>query len=204
MRQHNLLRRPPPRLSSSRQHKPPTHRPTMESAADGTSAAGSDDHTHHPAHHHERSQRRLHGHRQARPPRDRSEARAIFESSTTTSRRRRSAASHAETNLPLQVGLLIDASNSVRDRFKFEQESAIEFLNQTIHPQHTTGIRGRLRRDSGSHAGFHRQHRVLGPRSSRTASRRRHRAVRRAVFRLPRQVAEGAEASTRCAAPSFC
>jgi Ca-activated chloride channel homolog len=39
---------------------------------------------------------------------------------------------HNETNLPLQVGLLIDASNSVRDRFKFEQESAIEFLNQTI------------------------------------------------------------------------
>ncbi|HXZ32436.1 MAG TPA: VWA domain-containing protein [Terriglobales bacterium] len=38
----------------------------------------------------------------------------------------------AETDLPLEVGLLIDASNSVRDRFKFEQESAIEFLNQTI------------------------------------------------------------------------
>jgi VWFA-related protein len=43
---------------------------------------------------------------------------------------------HAETNLPLQVGLLIDASNSVRDRFKFEQESAIEFLNQTIRPRY--------------------------------------------------------------------
>jgi len=42
---------------------------------------------------------------------------------------------HAETNLPLQVGLLIDASNSVRDRFKFEQESAIEFLNQTVRPR---------------------------------------------------------------------
>ena len=40
----------------------------------------------------------------------------------------------AETNLPLQLGLLIDASNSVRDRFKFEQESAVEFLNQSIHP----------------------------------------------------------------------
>src|SRR5579862_3481522 len=38
----------------------------------------------------------------------------------------------AETDLPLDVGLLIDASNSVRDRFKFEQESAIEFLNQTV------------------------------------------------------------------------
>ena len=39
---------------------------------------------------------------------------------------------HKETDLPLQVGLLIDASNSIRDRFKFEQESAIEFLNQII------------------------------------------------------------------------
>src|SRR5439155_9901665 len=39
---------------------------------------------------------------------------------------------HNETDLPLQVGLLVDASNSIRDRFKFEQESAIEFLNQTI------------------------------------------------------------------------
>ena len=38
----------------------------------------------------------------------------------------------SETNLPLRVGLLIDASNSVRDRFKFEQEAAIEFLNQII------------------------------------------------------------------------
>jgi len=38
----------------------------------------------------------------------------------------------SETNLPLRVGLLIDASNSVRDRFKFEQQAAIEFLNQII------------------------------------------------------------------------
>lgn len=41
----------------------------------------------------------------------------------------------AETNLPLRVGLLIDASNSIRDRFLFEQQAAIEFLQQTIHPQ---------------------------------------------------------------------
>lgn len=39
---------------------------------------------------------------------------------------------HSETDLPLQVGLLVDASNSVRDRFKFEQEAAIEFLNAII------------------------------------------------------------------------
>jgi Ca-activated chloride channel family protein len=40
-----------------------------------------------------------------------------------------------ESDLPLQVGLLIDASGSIRERFKFEQESAIEFLNQTIRPK---------------------------------------------------------------------
>jgi Ca-activated chloride channel family protein len=43
---------------------------------------------------------------------------------------------HSETDLPLQVGLLVDASNSIRDRFKFEQESAIEFLNQTVRPKY--------------------------------------------------------------------
>ena len=42
----------------------------------------------------------------------------------------------SETDLPLQVGLLVDASNSVRDRFKFEQESAIEFLNAIIRPRY--------------------------------------------------------------------
>ena len=40
-----------------------------------------------------------------------------------------------QTNLPLRVGLLVDASNSIRDRFKFEQEAAIEFLNQIVRPK---------------------------------------------------------------------
>jgi VWFA-related protein len=40
-----------------------------------------------------------------------------------------------ETNLPLRVGLLVDASNSIRDRFRFEQDSAIEFLNQIVRPK---------------------------------------------------------------------
>src|SRR5438309_9663102 len=46
----------------------------------------------------------------------------------------------SETDLPLQVGLLVDASNSVRDRFKFEQESAIEFLNQIIRPRYDKAL----------------------------------------------------------------
>jgi VWFA-related protein len=43
---------------------------------------------------------------------------------------------HSETDLPLQVGILIDTSQSVRERFKFEQDAAIEFLSQTIRPKY--------------------------------------------------------------------
>ncbi len=42
----------------------------------------------------------------------------------------------SETDLPLQVGLLIDASESITARFKFEQEAAIEFLKETIRPKY--------------------------------------------------------------------
>ena len=41
----------------------------------------------------------------------------------------------SETGLPLRVGLLIDASNSVRDRFRFEQAAAIDFLQQVVRPK---------------------------------------------------------------------
>jgi len=41
----------------------------------------------------------------------------------------------SETDLPLQVVLLIDASGSVTGRFKFEQEAAIDFLKETIRPK---------------------------------------------------------------------
>jgi Ca-activated chloride channel homolog len=41
---------------------------------------------------------------------------------------------HSETGLPLELGLLVDTSGSVRARFDFEQESAISFLEQTVRP----------------------------------------------------------------------
>ena len=41
----------------------------------------------------------------------------------------------SETDLPLRVGLLIDASNSIAMRFRFEQEAAIEFLSQIVRPK---------------------------------------------------------------------
>lgn len=39
-----------------------------------------------------------------------------------------------ETNLPLRVGILIDTSNSIRMRLRFEQEAAIDFLYDSIRP----------------------------------------------------------------------
>jgi VWFA-related protein len=41
----------------------------------------------------------------------------------------------AETYLPLRIAILIDTSNSIRDRFKFEQEAAVEFINSVIRPK---------------------------------------------------------------------
>ena len=39
---------------------------------------------------------------------------------------------HQQINLPMRVGLVIDASTSIRTRFQFEQQSAIEFLLEIL------------------------------------------------------------------------
>src|SRR5947208_6450078 len=39
-----------------------------------------------------------------------------------------------ETDLPLRIGILIDTSNSIRERLRFEQEAAIDFLGRTLRP----------------------------------------------------------------------
>lgn len=41
----------------------------------------------------------------------------------------------SQTDLPLRVGLLIDASNSIRERFLFEQQAAEQFLQSIIRPE---------------------------------------------------------------------
>jgi VWFA-related protein len=41
----------------------------------------------------------------------------------------------AESDLPLRLAVLIDTSNSIRERFKFEQEAAVEFINSLLRPQ---------------------------------------------------------------------
>jgi Ca-activated chloride channel homolog len=42
---------------------------------------------------------------------------------------------HSDTDLPLEMGLLIDTSGSVRQRFSFEQNAATGFLERTIRPK---------------------------------------------------------------------
>ena len=38
----------------------------------------------------------------------------------------------AESDLPLRLAIVIDTSNSIRDRFRFQQEAALEFLRSTM------------------------------------------------------------------------
>jgi Ca-activated chloride channel family protein len=45
-----------------------------------------------------------------------------------------------ETDLPLTVALLIDTSTSIRDKFKFEQEAATDFLTRTLRPKKDKGL----------------------------------------------------------------
>src|SRR5579862_4530161 len=41
----------------------------------------------------------------------------------------------AETDLPLRLAILIDTSNSIRERFHFQQEAAIAFIDGTVRPE---------------------------------------------------------------------
>jgi Ca-activated chloride channel homolog len=41
----------------------------------------------------------------------------------------------SETDLPLRLGILIDTSNSIRDRFRFQQEAATNFVNSVMREQ---------------------------------------------------------------------
>src|SRR5690242_13573668 len=41
----------------------------------------------------------------------------------------------AESDLPLRIAILVDTSNSIRDRFRFEQQAAVDFINSVIRPR---------------------------------------------------------------------
>lgn len=47
-----------------------------------------------------------------------------------------------QTDLPLRVGVLLDTSNSIRQRFQFEQDAATEFFLQVLHRQDAAYVEG--------------------------------------------------------------
>ena len=47
-----------------------------------------------------------------------------------------------QTNLPLRIGIMLDTSSSIRSRFKFEQEAALDFFLQVLHPRDKAFVEG--------------------------------------------------------------
>jgi Ca-activated chloride channel homolog len=47
---------------------------------------------------------------------------------------------NGESNLPLRLAVLIDTSNSIRERFKFQQEAATDFIERVLRPTVDKGI----------------------------------------------------------------
>src|SRR5580698_4527420 len=41
---------------------------------------------------------------------------------------------NGESDLPLRLAVLIDTSNSIRERFKFQQEAATDFIETMVRP----------------------------------------------------------------------
>ncbi len=92
----------------------------------------------------------------------------------------------AETDLPLRLAMLMDTSNSIRDRFRFQQEAATNFVNSVMRTQDKAVV---VSFDSSAEL-------VADLTTTRTCSRtqcavtpgRRHGALRCDLFCLQRKV----------------
>ncbi len=81
-----------------------------------------------------------------------------------------------QTNLPLRIGIMLDTSSSIRTRFKFEQDSAVDFFLRAAEAGRSRLRRG-IRYPDGADAGLHRQHRPAEPGHPQAAPGRRHGAI---------------------------
>ena len=86
-----------------------------------------------------------------------------------------------QTNLPLRVGIMLDTSSSIRQRFQFEQDSAIDVPAAGAAPQRPR-VCGGLRRRDRPGAGIYQQRRPAGPGNPQAASGRRDGTVRCALL----------------------
>ena len=99
---------------------------------------------------------------------------------------------HQQINLPLRVGIVIDASTSIRSRFQFEQQSATEFLLQILKAKSDRAFVMGFDVTPTVDAGLDQQSRRARNRHQPPAPRRRHRALRCRLHCLPRQAARRA------------
>ena len=97
-----------------------------------------------------------------------------------------------ETDLPLELGLLVDTSGSVHSRFDFEQEAAVSFLQHTLRANFDKAFVMGFSSHSQVTQDFTDNVHLLETGVQESAQRRRHRAVRRHLPRLPRKAEQGA------------
>ena len=97
--------------------------------------------------------------------------------STISARRPEVNSFHQQINLPLRVGIVIDASTSIHSRFQFEQQSATEFLLQVLKAKGDRAFVMGFDVTPDVTADWTNDLRCAGGRNQPAASRRRHRAV---------------------------
>ena len=88
-----------------------------------------------------------------------------------------------QTNLPLRVGIMLDTSSSIRQRFQFEQQSAIDFLLKVMHRNDRAFVEG-FDVEIDVAQPFTNNVDLLDTGHPQAAARRRHGAVRRALFHV--------------------
>ncbi len=99
---------------------------------------------------------------------------------------------HQQINLPLRVGIVIDASTSIRSRFQFEQQSATEFLLQVLKARSDRAFVMGFDVTPTVTADWTNDQDALETGINKLDTGRRYRALRRRLHRLPQQAAHRA------------
>ena len=58
----------------------------------------------------------------------------------------------AESDLPLRLAIVIDTSNSIRDRFRFQQEAAVEFIRSVVRKDKDKAIIVSFDQEAAAHS----------------------------------------------------
>ena len=84
-----------------------------------------------------------------------------------------------QTDLPLRIGMLLDTSNSIRDRIKFEQDASVNFLYSVLRRNKDEAFVMTFDDEPQIVQAFHRRYRSAARPDHQDARGRRHRDLRR-------------------------